>query len=250
MSEGNRQYLSIDGIALLVKAQAGDVMATEDLINLIKTQFMGRRIGRYIGKNRQVDNDDIRQEFLIGVAEGIPKAVIGMGDPVEYIISRGVFRVRSYMRKHIVQGTMQVCMDCGNKSRINRIGRDYVCRKCGSTHVDTTEVNEYDDAAIESITSDGFEDEVISSILINGFEATLTPGTNVHSLYQLLKSGIDRDNPSVKNYTKEIARIWGGCSDQNVVQNIEKLKARLIKWMDSNNIQMKDGILQCRACVI
>jgi hypothetical protein len=206
---------------------------------------MGRRIGRYIGKNRQVDNDDIRQEFLIGVAKHIEKARLDMGDPIEFLISKGVYAVRSYMRKHIVQGTMQICQDCGHKTRLNRVGNDYICRACGSANCTTQEVNDYDEITMENLVAERFEDDSISSGLIMDFEKTLQPGTNVYNLYMLLKEGVDRDNPDVRNYIKEIARMWGGCSDQNVVQNLDKLKKRMTKWMEQNGLSIKNGTLQC-----
>ena len=198
---------------------------------------MGRRIGRYVGKNRLVERDDIKQEFMIGVAMYIHRAKLDMGDPIAFIISKGVFRVRDYMRKHIRQGTMQICKLCGNKTRLNKVGDRYTCTICGNTEVDTFEVADHDEITLENIAEEGFEDYVISDIVMARFEETLIPGTNVHSLYQMLKSGIDRDNPEVKNYIKEIARIWGGCSDQNVVQHLDKLRNRMRKYFEDNMLE-------------
>lgn len=239
MSEvkNERKYLSEEGLRLLYLAQNGDTIAEEDLIILVKTQFMGRRIGRYLGRNRQVENDDVKQEFLIGIAESIPKARLDMGDPIEFIISRGIYRVRGYMRKHIKQGTMQTCSDCGHKTRINMVNGRYECKRCGSINIETFEVNNHNDLLLDNMMVDGFEEEVTSDIILEDFEKTLTPGTNVHSLYTLLKSGIDRDNKAIKNYIKEVAKIWGGCSDQNVVRNLEKLRDKMRKYIIDNNVE-------------
>ena len=48
-----------------------------------------------------------------------------------------------------------------------------------------------------------------------------------------------RDNPDVKNYIKEIAKRWGGCSDNNVVQNMDKLKVRVQKFASDNGFEIK-----------
>lgn len=238
-----RKYLTVEGVELLRQAQSGNRVAQDDLILLIKTQFMARRIGRYIGRNRQVDNEDIRQEFLIGVAQGIPSARLDIGDPIEFIIRSGVWRVQGYMRKHIRQGTMQVCSTCGHKGRLNKVGMKYECKNCGSIEVETYEVDDHNEIALESITDNGFEDELTSSLLFTRFEETLTPGTNIHNLYVLLKSGIDRDNPAVKNYIKEIAKMWGGCSDQNVVRTLEKLRDRMRKFIIDNQIECYTALI-------
>ena len=68
--------------------------------------------------------------------------------------------------------------------------------------------------------------------MMDRFESTLTPGTNVYNLYILLKSGINRDNPQISNYIKEIAKIWGGCSEQNVVQNMDKLRRKVTQFAE------------------
>ena len=86
---------------------------------------------------------------------------------------------------------------------------------------------------------ESIEDAITSEMLIEKFEATLKDGTNVKNLYNLLKSGINRDNPLVKNYIREIALIWGGCSEQNVVQTLAKLQDRMRKFADENGFEIR-----------
>lgn len=211
-------------IALIIKAQSGDKCAENDVIVMIRDKFMMRRVSKFLGKNRQVDNEDIKQEFLIGVALSIQKVSLDIGDPVEYLIGQGIFRVRSYMRKHIIQGTIQVCSDCGGKHRLNKVGNGYQCLKCGSMRVETFEINDYDEIALQSMAdSSDFVNELISELAVKEFKDTLVPGTNTYALFELLEGGIDRD--SSDNYIKEISKIWGS-SQQNVVQNMRKLQTR------------------------
>lgn len=228
---GDIKYVYEEGIELLQLAQQGNRNAEELLIVEIRNRFMNKRIGRYLHKNRVVEDEDLKQEFLIGVALAIPKARLDIGDPIEYLINQGVYRVRSYLRKHIIQSTLQVCNDCGYITRLNMVDGHYICKRCGSTNVTTQEVHNNDEIVLNSIPStDDAIEEIISEDFISKFEQTLNPNTNVYNLYILLRDGINRDNPEIPNYIKEIARRWGGCSEQNVVQNMDKLKVKIMQF--------------------
>lgn len=227
------KYVYERGIELLRLAQQGNKNAEELLIVEIRDKFMGKRIGRYLHKNRVVDDEDLKQEFLIGVGLAIPKAKLDMGDPIEYLINQGVYRVRSYLRQNIIKNTSQICGDCGYITRLNMIDGQYVCKRCGSNNITTRETNENDEMILMNVIStDNDIDEIISQDMMDRFESTLTPGTNVYNLYILLKSGINRDNPQISNYIKEIAKIWGGCSEQNVVQNMDKLRRKVTQFAE------------------
>lgn len=238
------KMISEDGIQLLIKAQNGNHIAEEELIELIQTQFMGKRIGKYLRRNRQVDDDDLRQEFLIGVALNINRANLDMGDPIEFLITQGIYKVRSYLRKHIIQNTSQICDECGYITRLNRVGSQYICKKCGSTQITTQELDDHNEILLNSMVDNAqsVEDEVISNTLIRKFEETLTPNTNVHRLYMILMDEeINRYNPAVKNFIKEIAHKWGGCSENNVVQNMNKLKDKVIQFAKDNDLRIDNG---------
>lgn len=232
-------------LELLKSAQGGDRTAEELLIIYIRDNVMRRRIGRYLRRNRQVEDDDLIQEFLIGVAMAIPKADLGIGDPIEYIIQQGVYKVRTYLRKSIMQGTSQVCMDCGYESRLNRVGDHYECKKCGSHNIITRETDDHDETLFLTMESTSNElDDILTSMLIQEFEKTLDHSTNVYRLYDLMVvKGINKDNPYIKNYIKTISAMWGGCSQQNVLQNMYKLQAKFAKFLDDNNIAVRNGRL-------
>lgn len=233
------KYVYEQGIDLLKLAQQGNKNAEELLIVEIRNRFMNKRIGRYLHKNRIVDDEDLKQEFLIGVGLAIPKARLDIGDPIEYLINQGVYRVRSYLRKHIIQNTTQICEDCGYITRLNMIDGRYVCKRCGSTNITTQELNDNNEILLNNMIDTEQEyDDIITNDLIKRFEQTLTEGTNVYNLYILLKSGVNRDNPQIKNYIKEIARIWGGCSEQNVVQNMDKLRQKLTQFANEQGYEI------------
>lgn len=241
MAEQNKdEYL----IQLLELAQGGDKIAEDNLIAHIRDNVMRRRIGRFIHKNRQVEDEDIRQEFMIGVALAIPKADLTIGNPIEYIISQGVYRVRSYFRKHVIQNTTQICRDCGYESRLNRIGSVYRCKKCGGDNIETREVYDHDEVAMGNKAAENDEiekltEEIGADKIIEQFRSTLNPDTRVYDLFVLLyDEDINSDNPDIVNYIAEIARRWG-TSQVLVVQTKDKLKSRLIKFCQCNGYEIK-----------
>lgn len=228
-------------IRLLGEAKDNNEDSLNELLIEIRDNIMNRRISRFLSKNRQVENEDIRQEFMIGVALGIHKADMNIGDPIEYLISQGIYRVRTFMKSQIIKGTTQTCMKCGYVSRLNIIDGKYTCKKCGSDDVTTQEMNDLDDgtklnSSVETV--EDFEAELIFNDLMDKFEKTLTEGTNVYQLYILIKSGINRNNPEVKNYIKEIAEIWN-CSQNNVMQAMKKLQNKLMKFAEDNDMSIE-----------
>lgn len=226
---------------VLGQAKSGDKLAEQNLLIYIRNNYMNRRIGRYLGRNRLADNDDLRQEFMIGVAFAIPKCDLEIGNPIEYLLAQGVYRVRSYLRGRITKNTVQVCRECGTVTRLNMVGNQYVCKKCGSINIDTHEIYDNDEITLENAVdmSEPIDEMIANQMMIEQFELTLVEGSNVKALYELLKSGINRDNPMIKNYTKEIARIWGGCSEQNVIQTLYKLRKKMLEFAESQGFTIR-----------
>lgn len=234
-----------DVLEILRNAQNGDKNAEERLIIHIRDNIMRRRISKYLYKNRQCENEDLIQEFLIGVALAIPKADLEIGDPIEYIIQQGVYRVRTYLRKYIIQGTTQMCMDCGYESRLNKVGSDYECKKCGSHNIITREINDHDETLFETMESTSNElDDILMQMLMHEFEQTLDHSTNVYRLYDIMiNQDINRENPEIKNYIKTISMMWGGCSQQNVLQNVYKLQTKFRRFIEDNGMTIINGRL-------
>lgn len=237
-----KEYL----IELLKLAQSGDKVAEDNLISYIRDNEMKKRINRYLHKNRQVEDEDLKQEFLIGVALNISRADLEIGCPIEYIISQGVYRVRSYLRKHIIQNTTQICKDCGYESRLNRVGNYYECKKCGSHNVETRELCDHDEIALENRYDEEDEierliEDVNAEDIIKEFRETLDKNTKAYYLFILLyDENINSDNPDIENYIKEIAKRWG-TSQTLVVQVKEKLKIKLLKFCEDKGFEIKNG---------
>lgn len=237
-----KEYL----IDLLRLAQSGDQVAEDNLITYIKNNLMKRRISRYLHKNRQVEDEDLMQEFMIGAALSIRKADLDIGDPIEYILSQGVYRVKSYFRKNILKNTTQVCRECGHESRLHKVGNTYVCRKCGSTDIETREMYDHDEIILENTqsTNDEIErliDDTGADKIIEQFRDTLDKDTKAYYLFVLLYDrDINSGNPDVNNYIAEIAKQWG-TSQTLVVQTKEKLKNKLLKFCAQNGYVIRDN---------
>lgn len=216
---------------LLEMAQNGNKLAEEKLIIHIRDKYMMSRISRYINRNRQAENEDIKQEFLIGVALAIPKARADIGNPIEFLIANGLYRVKTYVRKCVVQNTIQVCNDCGDKSRVKRSKNGYICKKCGSVNVTVSEISENNETFIENMYGGEFEEYVVSEMISETFKDTLQKGTRVYELYELMvEQDINRSNPNIKNYIQTLSELMGGCSTTNVVKTLNKLQNKYMVW--------------------
>lgn len=230
---------------LILKASQGDDLAVEDLIKLIRDNFMGKAIARYISKNRLVYDEDIRQEFLIGVALAIPKVNMEIGNPMLYLINSGIYRVKSYFRGKVLKYTRQTCLDCGHTCRPHykkdevdntKSTKQWQCPKCGSLHVDIVQTTnaEVKDDNVMGRTEALIEDIVSDSMVIEEFRSTLKG--RVLQLFDLINSGVDRDGTS--SYMKDIAQEWG-VSTACVAQYLKRLRAA---WKEYFNDEVESAI--------
>ena len=241
MTDKRGEYLT----ELLKLAQSGDRIAEDNLIKHIRDNEMRKRIGKYLHKNRQVDDEDLKQEFLIGVALSIHRAKLDIGDPIEYIIAQGVYRTRSYLRQHIIKNTTQICRDCGYESRLNMVNRHYECKKCGSHNIETRETHDHDEIALENKCVDNDEiermiDEFGCISIIEQFRDSFTDkNTKVYYLFTLMyDEDINSNNPEIQNYVAEIAKRWN-TSQTLVIQIKDKLKNKLLKFCEQNGYEVK-----------
>lgn len=124
------------------------------------------------------------------------------------------------------------------------VNGSYHCKRCGSSNVVTQEQNDLDDGTNLNMIRDeqAFEEEVVFNELMEQFEGTLGKGTNVYQLYLLLRDGINRDNPQIKNYIKEISEMWG-TSQTNVLKNLDKLRTRLKRYLEEQGFDIVDNRL-------
>lgn len=240
------QEAKAEAMSLLVAAQNHNKYAEQDFLEFTRLNLMPRRIGKFLSRNRQVNNDDIKQEFMIGVALSMYRAKMDIGDPMEFIMNSGIWNVRRYMKSQILRNTMQICDDCGAKHQLNRIkvGRHHVyeCKKCGSHNISTYETHCHEDDskmnAIEDPTADAFIDTIVAEDFLQRFEDSLDPNTNVYKVYIMMKNGLrdDRDN---RNYIVAIADALGGCSPTNAMLVVKRLRTRIDRFIKENDINVR-----------
>jgi len=222
---------------LIFNAQNDNTIATDILLEEIKQHHMRRRISRFTSKNCLLEDDDIRQEFMIGCAIGLTKAKLDVGEPFLFILQSGTWQTQRYVKKHINQGTMQTCRTCGNKSRLNIVDNNYVCKKCGSTDVATDMVSDKNEITFDNLVDEYDDlntmilDDTVEALIV-GFEDLLKEGTNVTRLFDaMIRRDINTTNPDVENYLKQIAKEWD-TSAVNVNFNLTKLRKRFRKYLD------------------
>jgi hypothetical protein len=189
---------------------------------------------------------------MIGVALHIYVAKLDVGDPIEYLMYCGICNVKRYMTKQIRSNVIQICRDCGTKHNLHKVKvgayDTYECRKCGSHNVDTYEIHYHEEDskfnAIEDTSAD-FGEELAASQFVIDFERTLTPGTNVHKVYCLLRDGL-RDDMDVDNYIGAIAEALGGCSSTNAMMVVKKLRKRVAAFSEEYSSDLVGGMVNGR----
>lgn len=78
--------------------------------------------------NCPLEKDDIVAEFHRGVLEASQYVKMDVGDPMEYLISRGLLWVKRCVRKELTNKYLEECMVCGKMRPYRQEG----CARCGS----------------------------------------------------------------------------------------------------------------------
>jgi transposase-like protein len=185
-----------------------------------------------MNKNRLAENDDVSQEFMIGVAHAISEVDMSIGNPIIYLINKGIWKVRSYFRQQVFGNTKQTCLDCGHTCRPTKTLKkhdvvikkftEWVCPKCHSHRVDVVQITGSevkDDNVFATRTEQLVEEMVMDGMSIQEFRAKLSG--RVLQLFDTINNGVDRDN-SV-SYQREIADEWG-VSTACVSQYLKRLR--------------------------
>jgi hypothetical protein len=93
----------------------------------------GQAIGKVMsyqfvmGKNPAIDRNDLVGEFHRGVAMALKEVRLDIGDPMEYLIARGVLWVKRVVRKECNHTFIEECIICGKV----RPYRQEPCYTCG-----------------------------------------------------------------------------------------------------------------------
>lgn len=208
--------------------------AVRDIIEEIQKYHMWKHIAKYTRVTISgLDVDDIKQVFLIGVAEAIPHVDINIGDPVMYLIQKGKWAVLDLLRKHYRNDLRQYCHACFTETRLHEKGGVPICPVCGETGhsglVERISRNNLDDGTYLNFVSDelSLEDIVTSNYLVEQFRNRLS-GRRREVFDLIMISGYDRH--SCKNYIKDIANLLG-ITPSNVNIRLRQIKKAWREYM-------------------
>jgi len=204
---------------LVKEAQAGDEGARDHLVRKLKDNDAMKSLNRYLYKNRLLDPDDVRGEFWLGVAKALDTVRCDIGDPFQFLAWKGLNQVRDALRKAIRHGAQYACRECGHTGGVHRMGREMMCKACGSSKLDTMERKASDlvDLSLPART-------IKTSMKIDLEEFRVKLSVQEERVYSLIEQGYDKEG-SV-NYLKDIGSILG-ISAQCVNIYLKKIRNKL-----------------------
>ena len=97
------------------------------LAEFMQTERYRRACGKVRSYRCPVEPDDLVCEFHVGMLEAARRAELDRGDPVEYVVSQAIFRVKQVVRRACNHEMLEECLGCG----VIRPHRWGPCRKCG-----------------------------------------------------------------------------------------------------------------------
>jgi predicted RNA-binding Zn-ribbon protein involved in translation (DUF1610 family) len=207
-------YTMVEVQYLITEAQTGSMAAMDDLIAHIMKDHAPRITSKWTRKNTVsgMDKDDIEQIFLIGCSNAIIATDPHIGNPLNFIIQKGVWAIKDELRKNYRKDLRQYCTNCDSDTRLNQEGGQYVCPKCGARgadHIETYRRNSLDDGTVTSMIADEsmlLDDRIVEEDVVGTFRARLS-GKKLEVFDMIMIKGFDRD--SCKNYIGEIAEHMG-----------------------------------------
>ena len=204
------------------KAQAGDEWAKDTLVKLLEDNGAMQQLARYLYRNRLLEPSDVKGEFWLGVAQGMLKVKYNIGNPLQYLIQRGIWQVRTALRRAINRGVIWYCKECSFSGQLRRMtDRDILdvarCPKCGG------EVGSHE--KFTPLKNDHWKVKQETRLMRLDLDKLKTTFT-VHErkVFELIEQGHDRDNS--KNYLKDIAKELR-VTPQNVNYHLRKIRSKM-----------------------
>ena len=100
----------------------------DDFMRAIDKEYAPKMIGKYINRNRLIDNDDLRPIFLSRVLEVLPTVNLDRGDPIKYLLTQsGQLMLSLDIGATIHSNIEQSCHECGHCGRITYERGTYSC---------------------------------------------------------------------------------------------------------------------------
>ncbi|WP_199615044.1 hypothetical protein [Paenibacillus alkalitolerans] len=194
--------------------------AANELLYYIAEEHRDRKLQRYFAPGMSyADRDDIRQVFLIGCYQAILEARLDIGDPMAFILNKGLWAVADAIRREGKKELQQECSNCQTVSRPNRVRGQYVCRRCGSQAGLLRRVIPHS----ETIEGAGCHQE--DRLTIKDFRDQLTG--RKRDVFDLIMLGYDQNN--CRNFLKEIGQILN-ISSANVSLRLNQIRVAWVQY--------------------
>lgn len=191
-------------------------MAANQLLLHISEKYLRQKLKRFFRSGMPYDDrDELRQVFLIGCYKGILEVELNIGDPLAFILNKGLWAARDEIRRKCRERLLQVCKECFVYTKPNRFLGQYQCPQCKSNNVElrSNTISIHKVFELQGVNQD-------SSLTLNEFRDRLT-GRKRDVFDLIVIEGYDRT--SCKNYLQSVARILG------VTQSNVNLRLRAIR---------------------
>lgn len=205
---------------LIAMAQGGDEQARTELIKRLRKNGAMKQLSRYLYRNRLLEPDEVRGEFWLGIARGLNQVKYDIGNPLQYLIQRGLWQVQSALRRMIGKGVFYRCGECGYEGRLRKI--PCKCHRCGAdadTYQREIPFGQVPEIHIEKTTTS-------IRIDIEKFRLKLSPKEN--EVMTLLLSGLHKG--AERGYMRKIAELMG-TTPQCVNIRLKNIRKKLHQHM-------------------
>jgi RNA polymerase sigma factor (sigma-70 family) len=220
------------------RAKLGDPEAVDTLLEYLKLE-KAPAVYRVVAARSNMydrDFDDFMQEFLIGAYEGL-KTVNVDQSPMGWIVQKGLWKSKDYLRSGYRRLIFQYCDICHRRTQVANKNREPYCPHCGNQDPATLHRNNtytpIDMTAPDSVGSmleDGHNliGELETQTIMLEFLARLS-GRTLDIARAILVDGIDRD--SSRNYQREVAESLG-ISQSNVNIRLRQVRKALTEFLN------------------
>lgn len=189
--------------------------AKEAVAKLVLEDPKTDSIVRHFKINRILSEEDIRGEFGVGLADGLNKVKSGIGDPLSFLRTKGVWAIRHAIRKELKRKIIQKCK-CG---RVVAVQRGSICPKCGDKAETTTRFSELNEDFHQIKAPDTF---VENHTHMKMFVKTLSG--RKRAICESILEGVDGDS-----YLQALADKFS-CSPVAVAIHVKKIRSLWSKY--------------------
>ena len=177
-------------------------MSKQKQTSLMKRLFASPQYASAVNSIRfrrsALPEEDLIAEFHRGIAQGLLVVKPDVGDPMEYLLDRGRWRVREVVRKTLRETTQQRCTDCNN---FRSFDYDKKCKKCGSIGNQETDLrfSEISDN-VAAVVKDNYEGIIVKLLL----EKRFLQGSMKRKVIDLILAGHDKsDIPDILHVSRQ-----------------------------------------------